>query len=399
MANPVDRVSRSANPPLAGPGIPARRAAPPVQRDSIQGQDCFGQMWDCARSFFSWVYEKITLLLACLWGEEEMEELELEIGEVALPVIERPVHRVGIPNQVTYERVKGRLFSLPSDLTSKIIFDDQTKTIYFNIDEVTLRALATKYQPFTELLGREGRRLQGLNISAPSRVKRDALVREARTYFARRIARASRPSVEGINHSSHRELFTALFARSKGVCVCEWHGDSSSKYVPMFDMAHLKTCGVRTIFIENYCIETLQEDLDRFVLGDENAKLSKILEAYLDNLATEQGKRRKEEGLEGTFYTEKDLILAAKRERIRVVGIDCEAALQTSDTPKDRLLAFNYIAKRIIEAERGEGSYLVFVGAVHGVDALGVPSLPTLLSIPSFLLKDARKKEFRGTRL
>ncbi len=162
-------------------------------------------------------------------------------------------------------------------------------------------------------------------------------------------------------------------------------------------MEHLKACGVRTIFIENYCYETLQGDLDQFISGGEGIKLPKILEAYLDYLQDKQKKERENAGLSGTFYSEKDLILAAKRVGgIRIVAIDREAALQAQSSPKERLLAFNYTAKQIIEAERGDGKYLVYTGAAHGIDALGVPGLGTLLGIPTLLIKDAQGTEFRA---
>ncbi len=142
--------------------------------DSIEGGGCFGCVWDCVGRFFSWIYESMRDLFNSFFPEEDLGlEIGIRLDQHPQPLqMERALYSVRVPLRATYDRMRGRLSSLPEDLVSKIIFDDAENTIHFNLDEVTLRAIASRYQPFRELFGREGARLSGVDLPRPSTAKK-----------------------------------------------------------------------------------------------------------------------------------------------------------------------------------------------------------------------------------
>jgi hypothetical protein len=330
--------------------------------------DCLAGIWACITS---------------LWRGEPARRVA-----PAQPFLVPPAqYNVLIPGPKTYNRVVDQFSRLPAEIRARIVFDDNERMIHFHYDKVTLDALAFKYPAFRSIFGPADKRMGGVEVQEPNMQVKDVAVREGEEFLRAQML-PSKVDVSDITTDSHLELFRTIFARTDMACLCEWHMDSLPKYLLFLDMGALHTAGVRTIFVEGYPHETLQPELDAFINGPSDAPMPKTLEAFLDYLADQQAKLRQQAGDKRSFYTEKDFILAARRHRIRVVGLDTESALLAQTTPQERCAAFNHQATRIIDTNRGEGKALLMMGAAHGVDMFGMPGLGSIFGCPTFLAKD-----------
>jgi hypothetical protein len=335
----------------------------------------------------------IQYICHCFRGSDEAARPEFDDQRLRqrLPEVEGPSHSVVIPAR-HWAHIRELFNNAPDFLREKILVDDAVQTIHFSFDQITLLALATKYQLFKRLFGTVGR-LPGLPEPTVSYVKKDRLVQEARQHLNRA---APAPNLQGINTQSHTELLTGLLTQNDGVHILEWHKDSSSKYVPMLSLQRLKDeKGLRYIGLEGYCSETLQQYLDEYTLGDD-AEMHPVLEAYVDYVVAKQASERAKLGVPpGNYYTDKDLIIAAKRARLQVVALDTEASIQAQTTPEERLLAHNYMATRFIRGYP-PGKWLLVSGAAHGPTVLGVPGVAAQMGFPTVLIKDRASSDPRG---
>ncbi len=75
------------------------------------------------------------------------------------------------------------------------------------------------------------------------------------------------------------QIFTSLLSCSEGLVIGEYtHGDKMPKTVLIQQMEHLHSLGVRTLFLEHCCFDTLQPKLDEFFQTKQpSAFLSKFL--------------------------------------------------------------------------------------------------------------------------
>lgn len=197
-----------------------------------------------------------------------------------------------------------------------------------------------------------------------------------------------------------RENLTAAYRRFQGVCTGEYHRDSCPKRFLIDNMETLRDLGVKTVFMENFLYDAHQPLLDHYFETPE-AEVPILLKACLEDNPYEFE----------SPYTLVDVLKAAKRCGIRIVGIDTSVANEvgTSDDgkpdPMERVKAMNYVAKRIIEKEKGDGKYLAYMGIAHAATIIqyddDVPSrvafqstgMADLLQCPLLFFKDTEGDE------
>jgi len=159
-----------------------------------------------------------------------------------------------------------------------------------------------------------------------------------------------------------------LLQRDKkvGFILGENHTHFNSKLFLIRNMQNLYNLGVRTLFLEHFMYNTImQRDLDA-------PAESNFFNEYVDEF-------------ESHNYRFRELIETAKQHNIRIVGIDTDVSYNIPNGV-DRRVAMNFVATKIIEAERGSDKYVALVGESHisKVDD-GCIGIADILDIPSVL--------------
>lgn len=176
-----------------------------------------------------------------------------------------------------------------------------------------------------------------------------------------------------------RWLTTESFS---GVILGESHFECGLKSFLIKNMARLKAYRVDTIFLEFLCEEE-QAALDRYLQPDQ-----KNLTLPPEVFATTHVQDRHYGHPAGSRLV--DVISAAKKHGIRIVGMESEASRSFSLDPRyghnsnipARTMGLNYTATRIINREKRDGKFVVLVGNSH------VSALSELLGAPGLLLFD-----------
>lgn len=178
----------------------------------------------------------------------------------------------------------------------------------------------------------------------------------------------------------------------QGVIIGETHYDNGAKQLIVDQMAQFVTWGVGTIFLEFLRVEE-QEALDLYLKCDqEDIPLPPEVEASVWNQD-----ECYHNPLGGRLL---DILLTAKKYGIRVVGLETEESkmfgyddyLGHLANQRERAIGLNYVAKTIIDLEKGQQKYVVLVGNAHVSDHCQIPGLSELLGIPGFLLFDSNKR-------
>lgn len=178
------------------------------------------------------------------------------------------------------------------------------------------------------------------------------------------------------------ELFN-LFKSHQGLCLGEMHYEPSSKDFLIRYMPELKAQGVSLLFMEHFPAD-LQEDLDQFNRdGTFTETLSKVLS---DQMAMEQC-------MGYGSISIKDLMQAARKEGIRIVGIDTQALVKYGESTQ-RMAGMNYVAAKIINREKGDQKFIALVGRDHLTYTREhrVPGLSELLQLPSVFIDTNKKR-------
>lgn len=177
-------------------------------------------------------------------------------------------------------------------------------------------------------------------------------------------------------------IFTSLLKDHKGIIIGERHSDEMPKQVLIDHMLDLYSQGVRTLFLEHCCFDTLQSELDDFY---KNKAPSPFLKKFLLNGCGEWV------GDENYF----DLVNAAVQAGIRPVGLESSATQEIGFTTfgsdgASRRIAMNMCGKEIIEKEALEGKYIALVGSAHSSYSTGVPGLSEICQVPSMIIEDTK---------
>lgn len=189
--------------------------------------------------------------------------------------------------------------------------------------------------------------------------------------------------------------------QTEGLVVGESHSDTSPKDFLIRNMEELKKNGVSTIFLEHVFIDTMQEELDNYLKGPPDAKFPVALEGHLK---VHEFLQRAGTGIKPSEYegnTLKDVIIAAKKAGIRVVGLDTVTSYQSGTSEKfgvtdasARLKGMNFVANEIVQNEKGKGKYVILCGLDHACTNSGdkVAGLNEILGVPTIAILDKNKK-------
>lgn len=222
----------------------------------------------------------------------------------------------------------------------------------------------------------------------------------AKEYIARAQAKIGgvKRALESMEFSSqnYKDLLQSIYSRFSGICIGEFHSDSSPKQFLVDHMEYLKTeCNVKTLFLENILYDTSQNLLDEYFDSEEDTVplLLKMRLSFLDDML--DSRRDK------CTYT--DLVKAAKQAGIRIVALDATCAVLENDSEsalKDRIVGLNYVAPEIISRESEGGNYIALIGGLHGSAELdpryfkgeeGPPGIAELIGVPFICIKDDDK--------
>ena len=188
------------------------------------------------------------------------------------------------------------------------------------------------------------------------------------------------------NPEQMNTIFKSLLANHRGFFVGELHLDRVPKQILQRHMKDLYENGVRLLFLEFCCNDTLQGELDRFF---EKKKPSPFLEKFLKKGYGESVL------VNATHYY--PMILAAVEAGIRPVGIEMSytqlIGFQShgGSQGKERMEAVNFTALPIIESELQKNPTAKFIGLVgtgHLSYLYDVPGLSELCGVPNLVIKE-----------
>ena len=183
---------------------------------------------------------------------------------------------------------------------------------------------------------------------------------------------------------------SVLLENAQGFCLGEGHIFQSQIQFLINSMQDFRKLGVTKLFLEAVFYDSIiQNQLDDYFLDPDPSAEIPLLVRYRMSL--------------GKYAHEHlELIRVAKRETIRIVGIDINLSYNADGSFEDpciasrmRLIAMNYAATQIIQHEKGEGKFIALMGAAHGskveyIDqGLSVPGVADLLGIPFIVILDA----------
>lgn len=186
------------------------------------------------------------------------------------------------------------------------------------------------------------------------------------------------------------------YEKFQGVCIGENHFHVQPKRFLFENLELLRDLGVKTLFMEHFDYDAHQPLLDAY-FDNPDAELSPLL------LALEKGRSSRYQ----CSITYPEILRKAKACGIRIVGIDTNVARNVTCTrayqedPLERVRAMNFVAKAIIEREKGDGKYLAYMGAGHAgtqtlyrkdkpLEVLSTsPGLADLLQCPFISISDS----------
>jgi hypothetical protein len=160
-------------------------------------------------------------------------------------------------------------------------------------------------------------------------------------------------------------------------------------------MPYLKSQGVTTIYMEHLLSEHHQVLLDEYMQSPDNAPMPPRLELYLKFLNNQFFRC----GGYHEFNGFKRIVEEAKKNNIRIIAIDCDAAYQfyndadrkTDNTPS-RLKSMNMRARECFNQYDDGGKYIIFCGNAHAVNYHNILGLSEWLGCSSICIADTNKE-------
>ena len=198
-------------------------------------------------------------------------------------------------------------------------------------------------------------------------------------------------------------LFKQIFSKGfKGVCLAEKrHEHISPKRLLINLMPSLKELGVETIFLEHLKNDLLQEKLDAWFKQEEDAPLP---EEVSEALAAIDFKYE----LTDSPYSYTNLVLAAKRSKIRIVALDSSIATKAGSFNRHvpmnldrRVMVMNYTSVEILEREKGkakEDRFVTLFGEKHGFYKK-ITGIPQIIQCPLIVVADSEGLQQPNTYL
>lgn len=200
-------------------------------------------------------------------------------------------------------------------------------------------------------------------------------------------------TIQKRNSGTDSQMISTALKNNNGIIIGERHHDRVPKEFIMNNLDRFKQEGVETLFLEHLFYDTMQTRLDNYFTLENNS-LPPLLETYLlyldDGFASSRPNyySSPSDRIEPGF---KELVVAAKKAGIRVVGIDTESSYELG-TGGSRIEGMNYTAYEIMQKEKGSGKFIALVGSAHTSTFKGVPGLRELMGCPSLIIEEKYPK-------
>lgn len=342
-----------------------------------------------------------------------LSESELEFDVTAylktLPLYEKEINHEGLPNTLAYlvsGRQKSQFLKIITEINKNSEFQIQLKkdelgNIMFchtRFEARTLIRLHPNLKPYLSnskntLCFGEGKKINFTDkgMSFERNAKLNSLYSKLQKDYGSlphlNIPEMNLAPLDDFSGSQKeiQSIFTCALANSRGIVIAEsTHADKMAKLTLIDQMPNLAEQGVKTLFLEFCCFDTIQEQLDDFYkTGNASAFLKEFLTHGCGGAAGENN-----------FY---DLVEAAVKANIRPVGLEHSAAQDIGFDKREgsrgaeRMIGLNVVGKNIIDHEAGEAKYVVFVGAAHASGASDIAGFSKLCGIPSIVIEDKEK--------
>lgn len=277
--------------------------------------------------------------------------------------------------------------SYPSDIT-----------LHIKLSWRELKALADKLPILNRLLESQGIRTERLRPVETDRQAEDFVYKVARKALGNSSDHHAKTPEWNLplGISSYNEILSSGLTTFQGLCFGEWHNDPKQFLID--HMEHIKSCGVKILFMEHLMYDTMQIFLDKYFTDGKDAEMPLPLAAYLRSLDVGFD-------LEESDYNFTALVEAAKKHGVRVVGIDTSLSYEAGhsmygSSGVDRYLGMNHAAKEIIDYEAGlTEKFIALMGNYHGTTVTvsgqgvdisseeSVPGVAELLEVPFITLE------------
>ena len=296
----------------------------------------------------------------------------------------KPIFMIGKYGYEFLEKEKN----LGKQLPEKIFFDESEKVVYLGYGEIELIQLAKKNETIRKLIRHiprgnifeksafpdyeGGREPEG----KPTRINGDLqelineLLNRANQFFNSKEYEKKNPKVEIQKGMSDSLLVERMLSDHEGLIIGEDHKEVSSKQFLINQMENFKKQGVKTLFLEHLYYDSMQGQLDAF-LDSPSDEFPYDLEIYLE----------REEIHPDNGLNYKEIILAAKKAGIRIVGIDTTVSaragwsVRDGSSGPDRNAAMNYTAYEVIKKEKQGSKYVVLLGNAHSSTSEKIPGM------------------------
>lgn len=194
--------------------------------------------------------------------------------------------------------------------------------------------------------------------------------------------------------SAQKDILDALTTFSSGFCVGENHHQADGKKFLIENMAALVSRNVTTIFMEGFCDVLHQKMLDAYFKQEGDEMPEEMQRGALS--------RDRQEGLEGSPYSESNLVKTCKKFGVRIrafesmlsysIGSLTRMSLTSNHLgihpSKARCYTMNEDAARAIalfQKENPDSKYVFFGGLGHATTYLGVTGLAEMLDCPAVI--------------
>lgn len=324
---------------------------------------------------------------------------------------------VGAVNQEEYQKFK-EMWTKKYSHEDVIEFDDAAYTFRWKLSEKEMRALISYEENFIELSRNwDLESINDLTLSSyfgigkrniakgytsekrifPSEdyqeVDTQILLKETRRVLKTIKNNEAQITIQKRNSGTDSQMISTALKNNNGIIIGERHHDRVPKEFIMNNLDRFKQEGVETLFLEHLFYDTMQTRLDNYFTLENNS-LPPLLETYLlyldDGFASSRPNyySSPSDRIEPGF---KELVVAAKKAGIRVVGIDTESSYELG-TGGSRIEGMNYTAYEIMQKEKGSGKFIALVGSAHTSTFKGVPGLRELMGCPSLIIEEKYPK-------
>lgn len=292
---------------------------------------------------------------------------------------------------------------IPPELLGKIEIDPDTATVNPKAGVITTWEEQREMRSFEYLLKcHKYGPLSQRAFASQQEIDRvfktaEALEFAAEVFFRKYTAPSDLSFSEIGEYTNYTALFKYLLNRFSGICIGEYHQDSSQRYILTRCMPLFKQLGVTTLYIEGFF--GLQNALDTFFFQSSE----EIPQAIMDRIkiSWDYFPDREHE-----YYQSKDVLIAAKRAGIRIINMDLLLDNPDLISRNTRISTMNFYAKKVIDLDRAAhpGKCIVYSGFGHTArmdeslhrrykDPIPIKSLAQMYQFPAITILDDRSRK------